>query len=87
MRIGIKAPRRVSNADPLQQRNGLSFGRLARCAAVQSQRLGHLVPNAVHRVQRRHRFLKNHADAVAAQLPQGGVTLPHQLLLVKADAA
>jgi hypothetical protein len=36
-------------------------------AAVQAQRLGHLPAHGVHRVERRHRLLEDHADAVATQ--------------------
>ena len=50
-----------------------------RCAtahsAVAHQWLGHLLANSHNRIQRRHRFLKNHRDTVAAQRAQGCDTL------------
>jgi hypothetical protein len=37
---------------------------------VDGERLGHLVADGLHRVERRHRFLEDHRDVVAAQAHQ-----------------
>jgi hypothetical protein len=55
--------------------------------AVQPQRLGDLVAHAVQRVQRRHRLLEHHADAVTTQRAHLIVGQAHQLAAVQADAA
>jgi hypothetical protein len=47
-------------------------------AAVQPQRLADLARDGVHRVQRRHRLLEDHADAVAANLAHGVLVAPDQ---------
>jgi hypothetical protein len=52
---------------------------------VQAQRLGDLVADGVQRVQRRHRLLEDHADAVAAQRAQAASSSVGQLLAVEAD--
>ena len=87
VRIGIQAPRGIGNAHALQQGQGLAASRCTAHAAVQPQGLGHLVPNAVHGVQRRHGLLEHHADAVAAQAAQRAVVQPHQLLPIQKNAA
>ena len=46
---------------------------------MQAQRLGDLAADGVQRVQRRHRLLEHHADAVAAQRAQRGVVERRQL--------
>ena len=85
--IGIHAPRGIGYADAFQQRDGVGTCCIARHAPVQAQWLRHLVADRMHRVQRRHGFLEDHADAVAAQLPHHGVRLTHQFPPVEADAA
>ena len=87
MGVGIKALRCLRNADAVQQCNGaLPRGGLVQ-SQVQPQGLCHLAANGVHRVERRHGFLKHHADAVAAQPAHLGLAGAHQFLPVKADAA
>ena len=85
--IGVDAARRVRNADAVQQREGLLAGLRRGQAAVQPQRFGHLPADAVHRVERGHRLLEDHADAVAADAAHVAVALADELLALEADAA
>ena len=48
-------------------------------AAMQDQRLGDLAADAVQRVERRHRLLEHHADAVAAQPLHLGLVEPGEV--------
>jgi hypothetical protein len=64
------------------------LSRLARGhAAMQSQRLGHLLADGVHGVERGHRLLEDHADAVAADRAHLPVGAGRELLAFEADAA
>jgi hypothetical protein len=56
----------------------------SRKALVPSQRLGDLAADRVHRIERRHRLLKDHADAVAAQFAVVGLGKADQFLPVEA---
>ena len=56
-------------------------------ALVQPQRLADLLLHAVQRVQRGHRLLEDHRDAVAADLAQRLFGRAEQILAVEADAA
>ncbi len=68
VRIGIDAPCRVGQPDAVEQ-GDRSVPRLRRrIVLVTPQRLGDLMADRVHRVERGHRLLEDHADAVAAQL-------------------
>ena len=87
MGIGIKSSRGVGNADAVQQGNRLLASRPGSCTPVQAQWLSHLMANGVNRIQCRHGFLKDHADAVATKVPQCSVIEANEFLLVKADAA
>ena len=58
-----------------------------RAIGVTPQWLGHLTADRVHRVERGHRLLKDHADAIAAQLAVVRVRQADQLAAVEADAA
>ena len=66
VRIRVDALRGLRNADAVEQRQSGLARLFGRETAVQSQGLGDLVPDGVHGVQRRHRLLKNHADALTA---------------------
>ena len=85
--VGAGPACRIRDTHPLQQLDRLPQRRPRRGTSVQHQRFGHLVSDGVHRVQRRHRLLEDHADAVATQLAQGSVGQADQFLAVKADAA
>ena len=87
MGIGVKSPRGVGNADAVQQGNRLLASRPGSGTPVQAQWLSHLMADGVDRVQRRHGFLKDHADAVATKMLERGVIEANEFLLVKADAA
>ena len=56
-------------------------------AAMQDQRLGDLRADAMQRVQRRHRLLKDHRDAVAAQAPHLGFAGAGKVAPLEADRA
>ena len=47
------------------------------------QRLGDLVADRMHRIERRHGFLEDHADAVAAQCTQALRRCPQQIFAFK----
>ena len=66
MRIVLGAPRRLRDAHELEHLDR-SCRRLIRSdALVGAHRLGDLVADGVHRVQRGHRLLEDHRDLVAA---------------------
>ncbi len=87
VRIGLEALLRLLNADQLQQLDDALLRFTATDATMQQQGLTDLSGHAVQRVQRRHRFLKDHRDAIAAQLAQGALVSAHQLLTTVSDAA
>ena len=69
MRILLEPLHRRGNADLLEQLDGALVEQCSLGArVVQAQRLDKLTPHAVHGVQRRHRFLEDHADAAAANV-------------------
>ena len=87
MWVRIKTAGCIGNAHAIQQGDSLPAGVLTGCSPVQAQRLGHLMTHGVHRIQRSHGLLENHADPVATQAAQGIVRSTHQLVSVKPDAA
>jgi hypothetical protein len=87
VRIGVDAPRGVGQAHALEQAQRLGARGARVHAAMQPQGLGDLPADAVQRIERRHRLLKDHADAVAAQRAPGRVVEPDQLAPVEADRA
>ena len=58
-----------------------------RTIGVAPQRLGHLAPDRVHRIERGHRLLEDHADAIATQLAVIRIRQAYQLAAVEPDAA
>ena len=88
VRIGVDAPRGVGHADAVEQRDAPACAPAAadrpRCSRSGSATWR---PIVCTRVQRRHRLLEDHADAVAAQSAQLGVALADEFLAVEADAA
>ncbi|RMM84563.1 hypothetical protein ALQ75_05434 [Pseudomonas savastanoi pv. glycinea] len=87
VRVGFQAFFRLLNADHFQQFDNAFLRFTATDAAMQQQRLAYLSGHAVQRVQRGHRFLENHGNAVATQLAQGALVGTHQLLTPVGDAA
>ena len=66
MRIFVDAPRGQGNADLIQHFDRIVEGYTLAHAAVQFQRFGDLEPDREHRIQARHRFLKNHPNIFPA---------------------
>ncbi|MNN10862.1 hypothetical protein D3C81_1237980 [compost metagenome] len=67
MRIGFQALQRLANADQFQQLQRPFTGSAALEAFVNLQYFADLLFHRVQRVQRGHRLLENHRNAVAAQ--------------------
>ena len=87
VRIGIDAFRRIGKPDTIEQGDGFLACLCRRAIGVAPQRLGHLTADRVHRIERGHRLLEDHADAIAAQLAVIRIRQAHQLAAVEADAA
>ena len=87
VRPGVEAARGVRDTDAVEQGHRLLArgGRVQ--AAVQAQRLGHLVSDGVDRVEGRHGLLEDHADPVATQGAPAGLALSDHFLAVKAQTA
>ncbi len=70
MRILPRAPRRISQRRAFQcfERPPVNFT-FASPRLVHANRFFHLRADAQHRIQRRHRLLKNHGDLAPAQRP------------------
>ena len=86
VRIAVEPLFGVPQADLAQELQGLRPRPLAREALVQEQRLAHLPGDRVQRVQRGHRLLEDHGDAVAAHPAHDILARAHELLAVEADA-
>ena len=87
VRIAARAPLRLGDADPVEQRHGVGEGLGIGSVLVEHDRLGDLVAGGEHRVERGHRLLEDHrrlASAHPAKASFGGVG---QLLAVEADRA
>ena len=65
VRVVVRAPARLRDADPLEQRHGARPRRARRGLAVGAQGLGDLPADAVDRVQMRERVLEDHRDLAA----------------------
>src|SRR6185312_5801284 len=68
MRIFLRAPCRFGDADETQHLHRLLPRRLGAHLAMQPHRLADLVADPDHRVERGHRLLEDHGDAIAANL-------------------
>src|SRR5262249_59244494 len=66
MGILLKPPPGIRDADHPEQFDGPLLRRLLRNRQVLPQRLRELKPDGQDRVERRHRFLEDHADLAAA---------------------
>src|SRR5262249_12237299 len=82
-----EAALRLRQADQTQQLDRARSRRRGVEAAVDEQDLADLALDGVQRIQRRHRLLKDHRDAVAANAAQGGGWSADELGVLKADAA
>ena len=88
--VGIdgEALGRLRDPHLLQHGDGglLALG-LAEIGPVQAEHLHQLSPDRLHRIERRHRLLEDHGDAVAAHLVHLIRRQRQQLLPLKADGA
>ena len=66
VRIVVDAPLRRGDADAAQHLDGPRPRLLLADVGVDAQRLGDLVADGKHRIERAHRLLKDHRDAAAA---------------------
>jgi len=66
MRIGLRAIRRIADADGLE--HGDDAGMRRRCVdpLMRADHLGHGLADAQNGIQRRHRILEDHGDTPAA---------------------
>ena len=85
--VSLEALVRLGNADQVEQLQGAGGGRLAAQALMQAQHFVDLLLDAVQRVERGHRLLKHHGDAVAADTAQLGFAHLQQVLAGIVDAA
>ena len=69
LRIVVVAFLRVRDPHRLQHFDGSHAGFLLAAPLVLQNRLRDLIPNGQHRIERCHRFLKNHANTTAADRP------------------
>ena len=77
VRIGAGEPRRVGQADLVEQRDARAGIRSAASkAAVRREGFGDLVADAHHRVERGHRLLEDHADIAPAHRAQAASSRP-----------
>src|SRR5690554_1278077 len=87
MRVDIHALLRRGDADQPQHPDRLLARFLPGNIAMQTHRLGDLLAHRVHGVERRHRFLKDHRDVVAADVAHIARRQVEQLAAIEADTA
>ena len=87
VRIGIDALCGIGQPDAIEQGDRFSARLRGGIFLVTPQRLGDLMADRVHRVERRHRLLEDHADAVAAQAAIIRIREPRELASFQLDAA
>ena len=80
MRVGLGAQAGFGDADMGQQLGGAGGGGAGGEAFMGAQALGDLAADAVHRVQRGHRFLENHAHGAAAEGGHAGLGQGEQVV-------
>src|SRR3989454_1163785 len=87
--VGILAYARLGrrDADGLQELRRPAPRAAAGRALVDANRLRHLIADGKERVQRHHRVLEDHRDALAADPPYLAVGLLKQVLALEADLA
>jgi hypothetical protein len=86
-RIGVDLGGRIGNADLVEQFQRAAPRPRRAHVHVQPQHLADLGADGEHRIERRHRFLENHRDILAAQRAPLGRRQRQQLAAVEADAA
>ena len=87
VRIGARGHGRIGQPHLLEEIEHPHADRLPRERFVDAQRLGDLVADAMQRIERRHRVLKDHADLGAANTPQDRKRQAHQILPAEEDAS
>jgi hypothetical protein len=80
MRIRAQRPLRVRQPHGLQQVQRAAPDLGASQAGMGAEHFRDLVADGAQRIERRHRFLEDHADALAAQPAQGLGRQPQQIL-------
>ena len=86
VRVRARAADRVGDPDRLEEIDRPQLGGAARHARlVHGDRLGHLVADALHRVERGHRVLEHHRQLAAAELAVVAVGEADQRTAVEAD--
>jgi hypothetical protein len=83
VRIALERTGRRRNADEIEEVHGSLASRRRADRAMQQHRLLDLRAHREHGVQRGHRLLEDHADAIAAQPPQRLALEPQQILLLE----
>ena len=86
-RIGARHPLGIAQLHMAQQLDRLRPGGRLREAAMQPERLGDLRADAMQRVERGHRLLEDHRDAVAANLAHLGLVEPDEIAPLEAQRA
>ncbi|MNC51101.1 hypothetical protein D3C75_1003800 [compost metagenome] len=84
---GLEALVRFRDANQFEQFEGAPGGGLAAHAFMQGENFVDLLFDVVQRVERGHRLLEDHRNAVAANALQGLLVLLQQVLAFVADAA
>ena len=86
--MGIVAqPRlRILQTNQMQQLERPISGVLSRQALMDNEGLADLLCDRVKRVQRRHRFLKNHTDHAPSYLEEFAIVSAHHLNAINGDA-
>ena len=87
VRIVAHPARGVGDAHQGQHLRGAGPGLGVRLALVDDDRLGDLLAHGQHRVERGHRFLEHHGDAVAADAPHRRLVERQQVEAVEAHGA
>ena len=87
MRVSEGDARGLGQADAAEQADGLGESGAGRHAAMEAQRLGDLMSDRLQGVERRHRLLEDHRDAVAAPAAELGFGEAEELVPLEPDRA
>ncbi len=85
--VAVEAGAGLGDADEVEHLDGALLGHRHRDLVVSANGLGELVADGVHRVQRRHRILEDHGDALAPDVASDLVAKADQLLAVEPGRA
>ena len=85
MRVLVEPALGFGDVDRLEQRHGRAVRDLAALVEVQPQRLGDLLADRHHRIERAHRVLEDHGDVPAAELAHLGVGGRDEVLTEETD--